>query len=242
VRKISRAKAPEAVTIMMVDDEPTTLDVIEMLLRAEGYQRFVRATEGSRTLELLAHERPDVLLLNLRMPGVSGLDILRSIGVDETLRNIPVILVTSSTDFETRRTALAHGAADFLAKPVDASELSLRIRRTLAASTVEESAPLVSRLDGTNDRCREIVQTFVHRLHEKLLAMQASLGAGDFEELYSLAHWLKGAAGTVGFDAFTEPAAALLRHARDGKRDEVETSIQELCALTDRIVILDGPE
>ena len=64
---------------MLVDDEPTTLDVIEMFLRAEGYTRFIKSADGRRTVELMCEKRPHLLLLNLKMPHVHGLELLGSI-------------------------------------------------------------------------------------------------------------------------------------------------------------------
>ncbi len=98
-------------------------------------------------------------------------------------------------------------------------------------------APLVSRLAEKNPRLRATVEKFVHRLGGRLEAMEASWESGDFERLAKLAHWLKGAAGTVGFDAFTEPAQALELHARDGKRSGTERVIRELRGLAERIVV-----
>ncbi|MCP5068537.1 MAG: response regulator, partial [bacterium] len=62
-------------TIMMVDDEPTTIDVIEMFLQGEGYEHFVSVTDSRLALEAIAREHPDVLLLDLMMPNVGGLQI-----------------------------------------------------------------------------------------------------------------------------------------------------------------------
>ena len=123
-----------------------------------------------------------------------------------------------------------------------------RWRRPRGASDVEEmreppgrewegaGPPIESRL-ASNGRLRPIIEKFVGRLAEKLEAMEASCEEGDFEELANLAHWLKGSAGTVGFDAFGEPAAALELLAKEGKETEIEASIQELRELADRVVL-----
>ena len=71
----------------------------------------------------------------------------------------------------------------------------------------------------------------------RLARMQASWEARDFEELAGLAHWLKGSGGTVGFDEFFEPAAALELLAKEGKEGEIEESISELRRLADRIAV-----
>lgn len=251
--------ARTASTIMMVDDEPTTLDVLEMFLEAAGYENLVSLTDSRQVLEMLALRRPDVLVLNLIMPGVDGFDILRAMRADPALASIPVIVLTSSTDPEMKRNALELGAADFLAKPVDPSELALRLRNTLAASAhrrgaVSESPPwhpppastaappssptqLVSCLIGDGPRVRRILAEFAARLEEKLEAMDASLRADDLASLATLAHWLKGAAGTVGFDAFTVPAEAIRLLASNGATGDIAAKLRELHELAARIVV-----
>ncbi len=125
-------------TIMMVDDEPTTLDILQMYLEDAGYQNFVRITDSSKVLGRIAAEPPDVLLLDLMMPGLSGLEILTTLRESERERHLPVIILTSSSDADTKLKALELGATDFLAKPVDASELALRLRNTLAAKAYQD--------------------------------------------------------------------------------------------------------
>lgn len=242
----------KSAALMLVDDEPTTLDVMEMFLRDAGYRRFVKTTDARRVLALLAAERPDLLLLNLIMPKLGGIELLQSMGADPELREIPVIIVSSSSDPATKQRAMENGASDFLCKPVDASELEMRVRNTLAARAYrdrEQAAqsddglrpgqPLVSRLEGNDPRSRAIIASFIERLQAKLLAMETCFEAGDFEELVALAHWLKGAAGTVGFDAFTQPAETLRLLARDEKGPEIEASLRQLRELTERIVVAD---
>src|SRR5688572_19556342 len=119
--------------VMMVDDEPITLDVLQGFLEEAGYRNFVLASEPDKAMALIASERPDVVMLDLMMPGVSGFDIMQAMRAEADFAHIPIIILTSSTDAETKLKALELGATDFLAKPVDSSELVLRLRNTLAA-------------------------------------------------------------------------------------------------------------
>jgi len=150
-------------TIMMVDDEPTTLDVLEMFLQGEGYEHFVTTSDSTRALELLRAEKPDVLLLDLMMPEVSGLDILRQVRSDRELRRIPVLILTSSSEAQTKLQALELGATDFLAKPVDPSELALRLRNTLAAKAYQDHLTYYDGLTGLPNR-----RLFVERMDRAL--------------------------------------------------------------------------
>ena len=139
-------------TIMIVDDEPTTIEILEMFLQSEGYEHFITTTDSTRALDLLARERPDVLLLDVMMPEVGGMEILTAIRNDESLRYTPVIILTSSTDAETKIQALELGATDFLAKPVDPSELALRLRNTLAAKVYQDRLTYCDALTGLPNR------------------------------------------------------------------------------------------
>ena len=243
-------------TILMVDDEPTTLEVMDIFLRAAGLTQILRTDDARQVIGMMEASRPDLVLLNQMMPHLDGAELLTAIRSHPALREVPVIVVTGSTDPDVKRRALARGATDFLAKPIDPSELTLRVRNTLAMDGVGAAIPvpasaaplpesgdrdaLVSRLGTEDPRSRAIVEAFVVRLGAKLEEMEASFAQGAFDQLVDLAHWLKGAAGTVGFAEFTEPAEALQQLARNGKADELEPAIAEIVSLADRIVVDSG--
>ncbi len=125
-------------TIVMVDDEPTIIETLQMFLEDVGYDNFVATTESQRAMGLLADKKPDVVLLDLMMPEISGLEILSRMRSDDAFKHIPVIILTSVTDSETKMNALELGVNDFLSKPVDPSELALRLRNTLAAKAYQD--------------------------------------------------------------------------------------------------------
>ena len=99
--------------VMMVDDEELNMEVLQLHLEAEGYKRFVSESDSTTALQRVRHELPDVLLLDLVMPNVTGYDILAAIRQDEQLHSLPVIVLTSANDAETKLKALKLGASDF---------------------------------------------------------------------------------------------------------------------------------
>jgi putative two-component system response regulator len=117
--------------IMIVDDEPLNVMTFRQHLKMEGYENFVTTSNSREALHLLRSERPDVMLLDIRMPEISGLDILRVIGLDPLLQHIPVLILTAASDPTTRKQALELGASDFLQKPVDPNELLPRVRNAV---------------------------------------------------------------------------------------------------------------
>ena len=103
-----------------------------------GYERFVITHDDTHAFDWISQELPDIVLLDVVMPNVSGLDILRQLRKDDRTKNIPVLILTASTDRETRLVALQRGATDFLAKPVDPSELVPRVRNALVVKAHQD--------------------------------------------------------------------------------------------------------
>jgi EAL domain-containing protein (putative c-di-GMP-specific phosphodiesterase class I)/PleD family two-component response regulator len=120
------------VKVMMVDDEPLMTELIQTHLEDAGYSNFVVVNDPLDAMAQLRRTGPGVLLLDLMMPKLSGFDLLQTIRQDPALRYMPVIVLTASAGADSKLRALQLGATDFLAKPVDASELVLRLRNTLA--------------------------------------------------------------------------------------------------------------
>jgi CheY-like chemotaxis protein len=99
--------------------------------------------------------------------------------------------------------------------------------------------PVISRL-ANHPRLQQVVRTFALQLPEKLQAMLDAQARFDLAELASLAHWLKGAGGTVGYDEFFEPARDLEQHTQSGDLEAIAEDLARLCALVQRIVIPDA--
>lgn len=146
-------------TVMIVDDELTTVEILKAFLEDAGYRQFVTTSDATRALELMENEHPDVVLTDLKMPQVSGFDILTAMRAHHEFRHIPTIMLTSADDSETKLKALQLGASDFLAKPVDPSELALRLRNTLAAKAYQDRLAFYDPLTDLPNR-----RTFMDRL------------------------------------------------------------------------------
>jgi putative two-component system response regulator len=117
--------------ILLVDDEPINIKVVKKYLAAAGYADFSSTCSAAEVLPMMIRAEPDLVLLDIVMPGFSGLDLLDAIRADAQLAHIPIVMLTALEDRETKCRALSLGATDFLAKPVDPSELVSRIRNVL---------------------------------------------------------------------------------------------------------------
>ena len=124
--------------IMIVDDEEYNILVFRRHLREAGYEKFVTVTDSTTTLDVMREENPDILLLDVMMPKMNGLEVLKLVQRDSTWGHMPVIVLTASSDASIKLQALELGATDFLGKPVDPSELVLRIRNTLVVKSYQD--------------------------------------------------------------------------------------------------------
>lgn len=155
--------SPKALTtILTVDDSPDKLELLCLLLRQAGYH-VLPASDGRTGLEIAKQEIPDLIISDVTMPGMDGLELCGLIRADEKLRSVPIMLVTAiHKDTETLARGLAAGADDYLEAPFDSNRLIAKVARlierkrtdeplAILASIVEnsEEAIIGKRLDGT---------------------------------------------------------------------------------------------
>jgi DNA-binding response OmpR family regulator len=123
-------------TILIVDDEPIVREVVEQYLRQEGFA-VETAEEGNEALRRFATARPDLVLLDLMLPGIDGLEICRRI---RTQSNVPVIMLTAKGDEIDTVIGLGVGADDYIAKPFSPRELVARIKAVLRRAAAQPIA------------------------------------------------------------------------------------------------------
>ncbi len=133
-----RQRAPRDSRLMIVDDESINIEVVKAYLEDEGFENFITSTDSLATIDLIRRELPDIVLLDINMPGISGLEILETMQSDSQLSLIPTVILTASNDPQIKLKALRLGASDFLAKPVDPSELMLRVENVLAVKAYQD--------------------------------------------------------------------------------------------------------
>jgi DNA-binding NtrC family response regulator len=134
--------------ILIVDDDPDIVTMLEDRLHASGYETVV-ATEGQQALDQIVHESPQLVLLDLTLPKVSGLDVLKRLSQLKPSENIPVIVMTAHASIEAAVEAMKEGAYDFLTKPLDKDHLLIVIRKALERDALRRQvAYLRSEVNG----------------------------------------------------------------------------------------------
>jgi len=114
-------------TVLVVDDSPTDLHLLNGYLQNNGYA-ILNATSGEEALQKASSEHPDLILMDVVMPGMNGFEATRSLAKNPETRDIPVIVVTSKQQETDKIWAMRQGARDFVSKPVDEKTLIGMIR------------------------------------------------------------------------------------------------------------------
>jgi PAS domain S-box-containing protein len=243
--------------VLVIDDGDENQELLSLVLEEAGLQ-VEGAENGEVGVRKALQEAFDVILMDIQMPVMDGYTATRQLRQHGL--QTPIIALTAHAMRGFEQDILAAGCSRYLTKPIDIDSLIQTLAGFLGGEPSESDAaetvpagstadrapqcelamvasPLVSRLSTQNPRIRAIIEKFVERLDEQLGAMTQAWNDRDFDELANLAHWLKGAGGTVGFDAFTKPAANLEQLAKAKSEVQIEDAIIVLRQLADRIVV-----
>jgi two-component system alkaline phosphatase synthesis response regulator PhoP len=164
--------------VLVVDDERDLLDLIEYNLQREGFQVY-KAENGIEGISVAKSVEPDLIILDIMMPKMGGLEVIDVLRNDEKLKDTPVIFLTAKSDELTEIRGLEKGADDFLTKPISTSKLISRIKALLRRSGAAEPVNTTVEIHGlTIDKERYIV---------KKDGADYQLPKKEFELLYFLA-------------------------------------------------------
>lgn len=171
--------------ILCVDDDLTILKTLEMLLIPNGYE-IVKAMGGEEALKKLQEEVIDLVISDVKMPGMDGFELCRRIKGDAQFQNIPVVLITGLAAKEDRVKGIEAGAEDFIYKPFDAGEVLARVRMLLKAKAIQERriGELLIELGFINKE--QLEQALLLAKEQKIKVGEAlnSMGALDKDRIY----------------------------------------------------------
>ncbi|MBD2452035.1 hybrid sensor histidine kinase/response regulator [Nostoc sp. FACHB-152] len=169
-------------SVWVVDDEPNGFEVIELLLRREGYN-LTYFNSGKEVLSQLASSLPDVILLDVMMPEIDGIETCRRIKANSNWKPIPIIIVTALDSKEDLARSLAAGADDFLTKPINGVELRARVRSMLRIK--QQYDALQASVNLRRDLSKLVVEDIRQPMSTVLLGshllLQSNLEAKDRE-------------------------------------------------------------
>lgn len=132
LENLATTKRPtDGVTILMIDDEKLNSFVVAVYLKSDGYRELVHTADPVNAMSLAARIRPDIILLDIEMPRLNGIELLRLIRADETLAETTVLVLSATDDADLKSQAAGLNVAGFLKKPIQKDELLASLRGIL---------------------------------------------------------------------------------------------------------------
>lgn len=172
---LARRRAAVMGRVLVVDDQDANRLLLRDLLEAQGHE-VIEAIDGAEALQRVATAAPDAILLDIGMPGMDGFEVCRRIKAEPATASIPVLLVTALSQREQRLLGIGAGANDYITKPIDKSDLTLRVRNAVRMHQlyveVEQQYRRLERLELLRD---SLVHMIVHDLRSPLAGIRAYL-------------------------------------------------------------------
>ena len=161
--------------VLVVDDEPGNRGIIRDVLEADGYE-VVEVSNGVDALDRVSKGDVDVVLLDVVMPGMDGIQVLRALRAEGASASLPVLLVTAHHSREERLRGIEAGANDFLKKPVDLMDLRLRVRNAADVKSLHDKVRSdYERLIALEAHRDSLVHMIVHDLRSPLTSIRSNL-------------------------------------------------------------------
>src|SRR5882724_1991786 len=170
--------------ILLVEDDPQAVGILEPILISKGFSVTI-ARDGIEGLEKVRLVSPDIMLLDITMPRMDGIEVCRQVKEDNALRLTPIIMMTALSDFEKKLEALEAGADDFLNKPYNTVELVTRIKSLLKVKYLNEQLDSAEAVLFSMARAIEAKDSYtqghVERVSRLAVSLGEHLGLGDDE-------------------------------------------------------------
>jgi len=157
-------------TVLVVDDEPVNVQLLQRKLQWDGME-VLTAGDGQACLDIAKEKLPDLILLDVMMPGMGGFEVCQKLREDESTKSIPVIFVTAQNSKEGKLEGLQAGAVDYITKPIDLEETTARVRAQLKYLAINHENVELTRRLGESRRAAAIgalTQGIAHNLNNML--------------------------------------------------------------------------
>lgn len=199
--------------VLVVDDSADITAILTLTLRRAGLQ-VATAADGIDALAKLEAELPDVVLLDVMMPRMDGLETLRRIRGNARTVHLPIIMLTAKAQLADKMAGFERGADDYVAKPFNPAELLARVQLLLerTGGVPPRGGPVIQPeriVVRVSPAFIDLVPAFLDNTRRETAVVRAALEQGDWETARLLGHRLRGSGGVYGFHRVSELAAAI---------------------------------
>jgi PAS domain S-box-containing protein len=227
--------------VLVVDDGAENRELVSLVLSQQGLW-VEEASDGRVAVEMAQKGGYDVILMDMQMPAMDGYAATRALRAAG--HRMPIVALTANAMRGYEEQMKQAGCDLFLTKPIDIDTLVSAVGSLLGGKSVEAppavapapaAPPITSRL-AADKNLMPIVRKFLGRLDERLAEVRDMEARQDYPQIAQFAHWLKGSAGSMGYDAFTDPAAELETAAKGAKVEQVAQLLAQLRQMASRVV------
>ena len=230
VEAVVAVRAPAQSTILIVDDEPNVIEIISYFLKEQGYQ-IISAENGGDALSMVESHYPDVIILDVVMPDLSGIEVCRRLKSEDGTRYLPVILVTAREDTTSRIRGKEAGADDFLDKPVNELELLTRVQSLLRTKMLFEQ------VEASNRELESRVQERTSELRAASLKL-AELDRAKSNIIANISHELRSPLQQIKSAVSLLTGEDLPQRQADVVQDTVDSAVDTLVNLVEDMIAL----
>ena len=158
--------------ILIVDDNPTNLDILQTRLAVHNYE-ILTATDGEEALAIAREKQPDLILLDIMMPKMDGIEVCRQLRADPSVPFMPIIMVTAKADSKDVVAGLEAGGDEYLTKPVDHAALVARVKSMLRIKNLHDTVrDQAARLEEQSAQLAEWNRTLEQKVAEQLAELE----------------------------------------------------------------------
>ncbi len=224
---------PGSITILIAEDNPTNMLLAKSIVqRAVPSATIVEAGNGKEAVELAARTEPSIIFMDVQMPELDGNDATTAIRRREEeahASKTPIIGLTAGAMKEERERSLAAGMDDFVTKPIDIEKLRGIVQRYLGSDASKRFDKRgFAEAVADRDLMQELLRTAKAEVPQRIASMEKALATKAYDEVFSLAHMVKGSALLLRCDRLAEAAAELERTVKSNEVDEAPRALQKL--------------
>ncbi|MFA5859149.1 MAG: response regulator [Elusimicrobiota bacterium] len=228
-----------SIKILIIDDEPNILKVATIRLSKAGYE-VITANDGVKGLELASTAHPNLILLDLNLPELSGAEVCRLLKNNNELKHIPVIVLSASAE-DIKDKALNIGADDFVIKPYSPAELLTKIGQLLTRDThgdTPNNKDIETVINNTDAQVKELIPFFIQEKNKDLELLKQSLETGDYATIQRIGHNLRGSGTMFGIEQISQLGIKLESAGKDKNPRIIKPLVEQLSVIIVKIETL----
>ncbi len=235
---LKKKKPARVEKILVADDSAENRLLLELILKKAGFETIL-CNDGTEAVEIANKQDISLILMDIYMEEMGGIEATKIIKSNKALKDIPIIAVTAADSLEERAQRIEAQMDDYVAKPVDPTNLIKRVSKQLKITAQMEcvlNGKKIISINSNDPMYKKAIKIFVKSLPDRINQIKTSFESGDLESAKRYVHSLKGTGAMAGFDSYTLKAIKIEKQLNSNPMDTkaINTQIEELIDMANR--------